>query len=121
MPKFKVGDKVERLADCFARMKPGDIGTVVGLCDDGSIKLKEFGARNDKWHDNTVFKLVKKPANPTKHKYVISSTGFKSRKAALDKIKKWKDAGTLKQEETFVYQVDRMFKPVDLLKLEEVK
>ena len=40
--KVKVGDKVIRINMDYDAMKIGDIGTIIKICNDGHVRLREF-------------------------------------------------------------------------------
>jgi len=46
MTKFKVGDKVKRIAGFHNKMKTGDMGTVLEINAYGDVRIKEFDTAN---------------------------------------------------------------------------
>jgi hypothetical protein len=70
--KFKVGDKVRRIKDSWADMKPGDIGTIEKL-DYAHLYFKEF----DGGHDIDYFELVETNNMNKKFKNKFAVTGSK--------------------------------------------
>lgn len=73
MRKFKVGDRVRRIYDEWLGMKPGDIGTVTAVDEDGDdIGIAEYATNEHSRHLSRNFELVAAASNPEPPAMVLS-------------------------------------------------
>lgn len=57
--KFKVGDRVKRIKNCFGDMHPGDEGIVLKVNPSGSVIIEGYCSDEDYSHDPDMLELVK--------------------------------------------------------------